>query len=440
MPVPKDTSISKGYLRPADGIIKLADIPGKDRGGYNYKGVHYRVTGTSLVTIDHNGVVAAVGTIPGTDQVQFSESFDYLSIGGDQKLYLYDGTTLAQVTDPDLGVVIDHLWADGYFMTTDGANLVVTETNDSFAVNPLKYGSAETDPDNIKSLLRHRREIYALNRNTIEVFRNVGGSYFPFQVSSSAQINGGVVGTHACCLFQDAIAFLGGKRNEPCAVHMGINGQSVKVSTREIDTILQDYTEAQLENVLVESRVEKSHALLYVHLPDRTLVYDHAASKAVGAYVWFDLTSSVVGLGQYRAKNFVWCYDKWNCGDTLLNQTGYFTSTESAHYGDVIGWEFHTSIVYNKGGAIFHELELVALTGRTKLGIDPVIWASYTLDGTFYSMEQSISAGRQGDRSIKLAWYQQGLMGDTRAQKFRGTSDAHISVSRLEARLEALNG
>jgi hypothetical protein len=66
-----------------------------------------------------------------------------------------------QVTDPDLGVVLDVVWVDGYFMTTDGEFLVVTELTDPTQVNPLKYGSSEVDPDPVVALLKLRNEVYA---------------------------------------------------------------------------------------------------------------------------------------------------------------------------------------------------------------------------------------------------------------------------------------
>jgi hypothetical protein len=35
-------------------------------------------------------------------------------------------------------------------------------------------------------------------------------------------------------------------------------------------------------------------------------------------------------------------------------------------------------------------------------------------------------------------WFQQGHMRNWRIQRFRGSSDAHISIARLEAQLEPL--
>lgn len=440
VPVPKQQGISEGYLRPADGIIQFGSGPGVDRGGVNWNGICYRVMGTKLVRIDQDGSLIALGDVGGSGEVTFDYSFDRLAISSSGSLFYWSGAGLQRVTDADLGNVIDFVWVDGYFMTTDGTYLIVTELNDPFSVNPLKYGSSEADPDAVKGLLKLRNEVYALNRYTIEVFNNIGGDLFPFERIEGAQMQRGVVGTYAAAMFLESIAFLGSGRNEAPAVWVGSNSSTQKISTREIDQILLEYTEDELSQSVMEVRVATGHQLLYLHLPDQTWVYDGAGSQVVGEPVWFNLTSSLVGKGTYRARNFVWCYDKWLCADPTTANHGYLTNALSSHYGTVNGWEFGTVIVYNEGrGALFHELELVCLTGNVPLGEDPTIWTSYTIDGQTWSQERPRSAGKQGERLKRINWLQQGHMRHWRLQKFRGTSDAHISMARLEARVEALN-
>lgn len=440
VPVPKDQGISKGYLRPADGIVQLGTGPGADRGGINWNGVCYRVMGTKLVSVADDGVITEIGDVGGTGEVTLDYSFDRLAVASGGKLFYLQGGTLTQVTDADLGTVLDVLWVDGYFMTTDGTYLVVTELNDPFSVNPLKYGSAEADPDPIKSLIKLRNEVYACNRYTIEVFQNVGGELFPFQRIEGAYMMRGVVGTHSVAMFMENLAFLGGGRNEAPAVWIGSNGSTQKISTREIDQALLEYTEAELSTVVMETRITNGHQFLYMHLPDQTFVYDGAGSQAVGEPVWFHLTSSIVGKATYRARNFVWCYNKWLCGDPTTTKHGYLVDNISSHYGDTIGWDFGTMILYNESrGAIFHELELVALTGRVQPGDNPTVWTSYTLDGLVWSQEKSRSAGKHGETMKRLTWMQQGFMRSWRCQKFRGTSETHLSIARIEARIEPLN-
>jgi hypothetical protein len=439
MPVPKSNGISEGYLRPADGLISNGTGPGIDRGGINWEGACYRVMGTKLVEVSATGTVTTLGDVGGTGLVTFDYSFDRLAIASGGNLFYWNGSTLTQVTDPDLGTVLDMVWVDGYFMTTDGEFLVVTELSDPTQVNPLKYGASEADPDPVIALLKVRNEVYALNRNTIEVFDNVGGDVFPFQRIDGAQVQKGVLGTHACCVFMEQVAFVGGGRNEAPGIYLAANANANKISTQEIDEVLLSYTEAELSNVKLEARNDRNHKLLYVHLPDRTIVFDASATELVQQPVWVTLTSSLSGFSPYRAKNFVWAYNRWLVADPTSASIGYMANEISHHYGQTVRWEFGTMIVYNEGnGAIFNELELVALTGRVSLGDNPQISTSYSVDGMVWSQPKYINAGKIGDRVKRLVWFQQGHMKNWRIQRFQGDSASHVSFVRLEVQLEAL--
>ena len=477
VPVPKVSGISNGFLRPGDGIVANGTGPGIDRGGIEWNNVCYRVMGTKLVSVSSSGAVTVLGDVggPTTSLVTFDYSFTSLAVASGGRLYYWNSTAgLLQVTDPDLGFVIDFCWVDGYFMTTDGQYLIVTELNDPFAVNPLKYGSSEADPDPVLALLKLRNEVYALNRHTIEVFNNEGGDLFPFARIEGAQIQKGCIGTQACCVFVDAMAFLGGGRNEAPGIYLGAAATTTKVSTQEIDNILQQYTEDQLSTVKLESRNDKAHEHLYVHLPDQTMVYDAFASRELQEQVWFVLASTTTGIAQYRARNIVWCYNKWLVGDPQSSAIGYLVQSTGHHWGQQVRWEFGTLIVYNESnGAIFNKLELVALTGSVALATqvvngllqengffflqengeyillelavrnaaalgNPQISTSYSLDGRSWSQDRFISVGTAGDTKKRLAWFQQGHMRNWRIQRFRGDSSAHVSFARLEAQLEAL--
>jgi hypothetical protein len=435
VPTPKATGINEGYLRPGDGIASFGSGPGVLRGAINWLGNVYAVMGSKLVSVAINGTVTVLGDV-GTDTrpVTMDYGFDRLAITSAGKLFYYDGT-LIEVTDPDLGAAEDVVWVDGYYMTTDGTFLVVTDLSNPLAVNPLKYGSAEADPDPINALLKLRNEVAALNRHTIEFFDNIGGDLFPFQRIEGAQIEKGCVGTYACCIYMEAIAFLGSGFNEQISVYLGLNGQAQKLSTHEIDLILAGYSEDILAETIVETRNEGSHQFLYIHLPDKTLVYDAGASAELQTPVWFTLTS---GDG-YRARFFTRAFDKWLCGDPDSSNLGYLVRDVSTHWGAEVSWEFSTQILFNEGrGAIIHELELTGLTGSVAFGVNPAITTSYSIDGVTWSQDRTISAGAQGDRAKRLVWAQCGAMQQWRLQRFRGTSDAHVAVARLEGRVEPL--
>ena len=440
VPTPVPSGISDSFLRPGDGIVANGTGPGIDRGGIYWNGIVYRVMGSKLVTVSNTGTVTVLGDV-GTDGrlVTMDYSFDLLGIASAGNLWFWNPATsvLAQNVDPDLGTVVDMCWVDGYWMTTDGEFLVVTELSNPFAVNPLKYGSSEADPDPVIALVKLRNEVYAINAHTIEVFDNVGGDLFPFQRIDGAQVQKGAIGTFAACVFQEQIAFVGGGRNEEPGIYLGANATATKISTDEVDRILATYTDAQLAEVKLEARNDKAHQHLYVHLPDRTLVFDASASEAVKQYVWFTLTSTTVGFSQYRARNLVWAYNRWLVGDPQSSAIGYLTGLTGQHWGQTVRWEFGTAIVYNESkSVIFHDLELVSLTGRVAVGVNPQISTSYSLDGQAWSQDKFITVGTTGATTKRLVWFRQGAMRNFRMQRFRGDSDAHLSFIRLEARLE----
>ena len=442
IPVFIKDGISNGYLRPTDGIDQFADGPYIDRGGINWNNVCYRVMGSKFIRLNSDGTITIIGDVGSNNKpVSMDYSFDKLAIVSNQNAFYYSPSGgLVQVTDPDLGKPIDVVWVDGYFMFTDGEFLIVTELSDPSQIDPLKYGSSEADPDPVVSLIKIRNEVYVLNRYTIEVFDNVGGQIFPFQRIEGAQIQKGTLGTNACCVFLDSVAFLGSARNESPGIYIGLNGAIKKISSKEVDRILIEYSSDDLSNVKLEQRNDKNSNHLYVHLPDKTLVFDATSSDLIGDDVWFILTSAQNGFTQFRARNFVWCYDKWLVGDTISGNIGYFRDSIGTHWGNKVRWEASTAIIYNQSmGAIFNQIELVAITGETQIGENPSISTSYSYDGKSWSQPKYINVGTIGNSTKRLVWFRNGAMRSWRIQRFMGNTDSRISILRLEVQVEGLN-
>lgn len=438
-PVPEAQGVSQGFLRVNDGARLQATGPGPTRGGIEWQGQCYRVMGEKLVRVNESGTITELADIPGSDTVSMTYSFDRLAIAASGKLYYWDKSTLTKVTDPDLGVALDVEWVDGYFVTTDGEFIVVTELNDPTSVDPLKYGSSEVDPDPVKAVLRLRNELYAVNRHTIETFQNVGGTGFPFQVVRGAQVHRGAVGTHMCAVFSDGICFVGGGRNEAYGVYVGANGGSQKISTRAIDQILEAYTEDELAASYMEVMVGKGHNTVLIHLPRKTLCFDANATQALGAPAWYQLNGGLTLDERYPVRHLVWAYNRWSVGSPVDGSSGKLDPSIADVWGQEVAWQFGTPIVYNEAkGGIFHELELIGLTGSAALGDDPQVYTQYSLDGVEWSQPRYISAGKFGERSQRMRWFRNGKMTNLRMQRFGGTSKSPISVAALEAGIEGL--
>ena len=438
VPVPKQNGIANGYLRKADGIKQFCNIGGgKDRGGVNWDGVCYRVVGNQIYRIAATGNFVALGAIIGQDVCQFTYGFDRLAIaGGGDLYYLIDGRL---INVPAVGRALDVVWIDGYFVTTDGEYLVQTELNDPTEVNPLKYGSSETDPDPIVGLLKVRGELVAFNRYTIEVFDNTGGTGFVFSRINGAMINKGLIGTAAKCHFAGSFAFVGSGKNEPCSVYLGANGDVTKLATRDIEQLLAGYSDRQLSQVVLEAKEQDMHQHLYLHLPDKTFVYDFAASQVMQMPVWFELSSNT---GAYRGINHVWCYNRWIVGDRYDGRVGVLDKGIATQYGEPTEWRIDTTFIYNGGQAgQIKSVELVGLTGRTAGNPDPKVFLSWTKDGMTWSNEQMHRQGMRGQYSKRIIWFRViGLFRQMLGLRFRGFDDSLASFTAAELDIEGFGG
>lgn len=432
-PIVIDSGISKGFLRPASGVIQNGTGPGADRGGKLYRGALYRVMGNELVTVAADGATSNVGTITGTDTAQLDFSFDRLAINADQKLYYLFGGVLSQVTDPDLGIVIDMLWVDGYFMTTDGVDLVVTELLDPTQVDPLKYGSSEESPDPITGLMKVHGEVDALNRTTIENFQNVGGLGFPFQRNPGGLIDKGCIGPRAKAYIAQTYAFVGSGLNEANGVYLRGPGVAIKISTTVIDDMLAQYTEAQLYSVVAESRIDSDEQRLLIHLPNETVCYYVNASASFKEPVWAVLASGIQFDQPYLPRNAVRAYDKWIVGDKN-GRLGTYSDSVSTQFGDTAGYRFDTVMLYNDSAwAILGELELVGTPGRNSN-----IFFSCTTDGRLWGLETQIYGGTTGQLNTRMVTRPRRRFSNWMALRFRGSDEGMSSFARLEADIEAL--
>lgn len=432
-PVVAETGISNTYLRSPMGAVQFATGPGRDRGAINWNGVHYRVMGSKLCQIGTS--VTEIGDV-GDDglPVRFDYSFDALSVSSAGNLFYWNGA-LTRVNDPDLGTVIDHIYIAGYFMVTDGTTIAVTDLNDPLAVDPLRYGSSETDPDPILGLLKYGNEAYALNRHTIDVFQNVGGAGFPFARLNGASIPKGCCGTMAKALFGDSFAFVGSGRGEALGVYQAGQGQAIKLSSKAIDKALADEPDPHL--IRLETMVQDDEQRLFIRLSNQTLVFCAGASLNVKKPVWYirragllmDLADNVTGrvlIGQ-----------KWYCGHS---DTGAVATLQddANDFGAAKGYQFDTVYLYNGGlGAIIRSLELIGKPGDAAFGDDPRVQFSRSNDGVTFGTETSISTGKFGETGkrvqIRPAW----RIGKHCVTRVRGAGQAVWAA--IEADVEPLN-
>ena len=119
--VVKEIKGAAGYLLSHDGLTLARTGQGVDRGAlYNERwGRSFRVSGQKLIEITGAGVTV-IGDVLGASRSRAAYSFSSTMTVSGGFAYRYDGTTLAQMTDPDFGSPTDVCWIDQYYVFTDG--------------------------------------------------------------------------------------------------------------------------------------------------------------------------------------------------------------------------------------------------------------------------------------------------------------------------------
>lgn len=428
--VKKSTGEGEGYAIQTDGMVNFIEGNGVDRGGINWNGRYFRVSGTDLIEIYKDGTKVVRGTIPGDTLCRFDYSFDTLSISNGQNLYFYSNENKQQIASiNDFGQVLDHKFMDGYFFTIDGANIVQSDLTDKTKANPLKYGSSELDPDNIVALQRIRGELYVINEYTTEVFNNVGGTNFVLARVNGAQSMVGCVGTHANAVLNDTLVQVGSSRGSAISIWALSRGDVKRISTKDIDYELNKLTETERRAIQLEVKLYFNGNKLLVHLPKFSYMYDSDNG------VWSQLQSNENG---YRARNLVLWESNWHCGDTQSNYLGILDENVKSHFGDKVDYQLVTMLLDNAGDKmILHQVNLLISTSNSSE--ESTIGMSVSKDnGTTYSAirYKNIHPGKRDQQPI---WVKMGMFKTNMTIKFTWNSDAVLVVKKLLVALETLS-
>jgi hypothetical protein len=381
-----------GYMIQQQGLSKFSVGSGIDRGGFwnDRQRLHFRVSGNSLITVASNGTIATIGTISGANNASMDCSFNTQAVCADGKFWLYDAANgLRQVTDPDLGAPIDFCWVDGYYFFTDGEYIYHTDITDESIIDPLKFATAEFIPDYTYGVAKTEdNKVMVFGRYSIEYFVNQAAENFAFTRVPSRALKIGIVGTYAKCEVAGKYYILGSRKEEAVSFHRIGVGQAEKLASREVDQILQNYSDDQLEDVVLESFESDGTTFILIHLPDHVLMFNQTIAVVAGVdQAWSTWKSDVSGSAPCRAKHGVFDkrINKWIFGDKIGSTIGLLDASVATQYGNIVEWELYTPFMYLEDMSI-DELEIETIPGFTTT-LDATVFVSMTYDGITYSNE-----------------------------------------------------
>lgn len=424
---------STGYMISWPGITTLTTGQGLDRGAvYNERQEkHFRVSGGKLIQVNANGTTTVLGTIPGAAQVAMPYSFNSQLIIAGGRVFRYASGVFSEITDSDLGNPDDGVWVDNYYFYTDGEYIYHTDVDDETAISPLKFATAEFMPD--KSLAVGKTQdnkVIVFGRYTIEYFVNVASENFAFQRVETRAQKIGIVATHAKCESGSGWYFTGGRKNEALGVYALGVGDSAKVSTREIDQLLAQYTEPQLANLRMESLSVADNTFILVHLPGETLCFNETVAAKLGIpAAWSILKTDITGESPYRAINGVFDANqgRWIFGHRYLSDIGYLDDTICTHFGQKVEWLLHTPLLKMETASI-DQLEIDTIPGHN-ITDDATVAVSITYNGLTYGKEWFESYGEPLEYGKRFILRRLGYVPNIIGFKLRGASVSRMAFA-----------
>ena len=374
-------------------------------------------------------------TISGSDKAQFANSFNSIAFVANGDYYRWDTSNLSNVTKPGgAGDFIDMVWIDGYYIFTDGENLWNTTLADETAFNPNERAGSDFAPDDILGVGRSNdNKLLAFNRYTIDPFYNNNGSSFPFARIPNASIPIGIVGTNAKASIGNGqwVVFGGSKEYSP-TFYMLSNSYS-NISTKEIDSIIDTYSDYELVNIKIEYRDTRDQGLVICHLPRHTLVYDVKLSQKLGESIWYQWSTGDLpwrGInGVYDPRNIDYGGSGWIYGDKLNSNIGKLDPTAATQYGEAQPWQCTTPLV--RVGGTVAAAEIVSAPGHSTVTGD-VVFMSTTKDGALYGPEIPIQRGNKGEYQHRMIARRLGDYPRWFGARIRGMSAGICSVMGVE--------
>lgn len=432
-----------GYVRTADGLKSFGLGFGEDRGGIwsNRFAAHVRVSGDRLIEVDQFGGTTDVGsptTISGSEQINFDTSFNSIAFVANGEYYRYvPGSGLSNLGNaPDGKNFTDICFIDGFYVLSTRESLWATNIADETTINPIDFAGSDFAPDDVVGVDKSiDNKIMAFNRYTTERFTNNGGPQFPFARLPNAAIPIGIVGPKAKANIGKGrfVVFGGGKEYSPTFYMMSNSYQ--KISTKEIDSVIDTYSDFELSNLLIEYRDTRDQELVICHLPNDVLVYDITYSQLAQQNIWYRFTS---GDSPYRGINGV--YDPrnvdntaaaWIYGDKDDNRLGKLDTTVCTQYDEPVAWEVNTPIA--RVGGTVAEMEVQTAPGHS-IESNPTFFVSTTKDAVLYGPEVRLSSGKQGDYQHRIIHRRLGDYPNWFGLKLRGLSRSVTSLAGCEIR------
>ncbi len=393
------------YSTPGYKRFNSLDSPSGERGMIVVGDSIYTVIGTQVVKIGLDGSFVIIGGITGTDPVfmaRNNRTIPQVGIVANGQFFIAEGTSFAQVTDPDVGSPNGLISIDGYFvLSQDSGKFIWTDQNDGNTINALNFATAESDPDGLtRPFVYGNSDLALFGTETIEIWRNTGNVNGIFEPLQGINITKGTISPHTVVEVDNAVIFVD---------HLGMvrrmrgDYNPVKISPVGLDLAISELSRGEIKTLKAMTYSFQGHEFYTLSSSQFTWEFDAATEQ------WHERESYQIG--------------RWN----ISNSVSFNGKTILGHYNigrlyemDVdVGDEDGEHMIFDIRSPITHafpkrvlaeKMEISMVVGQginsnNPLLSNPQVSLSHSKDGgRTWSPGQSRSLGKIGEYRKKLTW------------------------------------
>lgn len=370
------------------GIKSLSTIgTGPFRGGIAVNNTMYVVSGSQLFKVDSDGAGTALGTIPGTDLISIAADEINVMVVSQRQGYVYNGSTVQQITDPDFPGADWVVNFDGYYIVgePDSGEFALSANRNPLSWDALDFGSAEKYPDNIIGAIVQLGEIAFLGVQSGEIWIDSGAPDLAISKSDAGIWEVGIMSKFAVVKADNTFFFLGAD-----GIVYRLNGYTPqRVSQPAIEQAIK---KAADKNFRMLSWAENGHTFVGLFSADMGFVYDCFTQ------LWCERIS--FGRNTWRAAFVLLANHRLYVGDTESNKFGELSPDTFSDFDDVLRMSCTAPALSQDNLWIFLDrLELVFEQGVGTLStVNPqVTLTAYDHGGRVKLWEKDRSLGAMGD-------------------------------------------
>lgn len=241
--IPNQKARSNYILQSFYGLKPWATFTGSDRGHLKSKGILYRVIDTTLYRVDSLGAHTSLGFIAGSNRcIMYPMGDQVIVANGSGAIYVYDGTNVNQVTDPNLGTPngVTVLNNQAIYDQGTGQGWDVSDVGTPGIINGLNNASAESSPDDLLLPYAYSETLYLFGTETTELWWNSGQGNPPFDRIQGASLKVGLGALYSLAETPDFL-FLFGSDNQFHTLTGGNTSVDTIISTPVLTEIIEEY-------------------------------------------------------------------------------------------------------------------------------------------------------------------------------------------------------